>query len=94
MKQSVSKALLVDFDDLPDNAFVRQAQLLSSSVIPFSAATLWRRVRAGTFPQPVHISPQVTAWRVGEIRLWQKNPGGYVARSAQPYPKTAREGAA
>ena len=91
MKQSVSKALLVDFDDLPDNAFVRQAQLLSSSVIPFSAATLWRRVRAGAFPQPIHISPQVTAWRVNEIRQWQKNPSGYVARSAQPFPKTARE---
>ena len=94
MKQSVSKALLVDFDDLPNDAFVRQAQLLSSSVIPFSAATLWRRVRAGTFPQPVHISPQVTAWRVSEIRQWQKDPAGYVFKSIQSIPTTAKEGAA
>ncbi len=80
MKQRIPTSLLVAFDELPDSAFVRLNQLLSTAVIPFSAATAWRRVREGTFPQPVRISPQVTAWRVGEIREWLKCPGGFVAK--------------
>lgn len=39
-------------------------------VIPFSAATLWRMVAAGTFPKPVKLSPGCTAWRVEDIREW------------------------
>lgn len=79
MKQQFPTSLLVRFDDLPDSSFVRLNQLLSTAVIPFSAATAWRRVREGTFPRPVRVSPQVTAWRVGEIRQWLKDPGGYLA---------------
>ena len=56
---------------LPDTGFVRQSQL--KAVIPFSAATLWRKVAAKTFPQPVKLSPGVTAWRVEEVRAWMAN---------------------
>jgi hypothetical protein len=38
--------------------------------VPFSSATLWRRVKAGTFPKPVKLSERVTAWRVEDIRQW------------------------
>ena len=57
---------------LPPTGYVRQAQLLAS-VVPFSPSTLWRKVRAQTFPAPVKLSAGVTAWRVEEVRAWMEN---------------------
>jgi prophage regulatory protein len=34
---------------LPATGYVRQAQLVPH-IIPFSASTLWRKVKSGTFP--------------------------------------------
>lgn len=53
---------------LPETGFVRQPQVLR--LVPVSKSTLWRRVRAKTFPAPVKLSPGVTAWRVEEVRRW------------------------
>ena len=83
MKQQTPTSLPVCFDDLPDSSFVRLKQLLSTAVIPFSAATCRRRVHEGTFPQPVRVSPQITAFRVGEIRQWLKCPGEFIAERAE-----------
>lgn len=66
------------FDTLPDNAWLRQAQLVRSTKsadsavapLPFSAPTLWRMVKAGTFPKPTKLSARVTAWQVGQVRAW------------------------
>ena len=55
------------FDLLPSDGYVRQAHLIHA-VVPFSGATLWRKVKAGTFPRPVKLSERVTAWRVEDIR--------------------------
>jgi predicted DNA-binding transcriptional regulator AlpA len=57
---------------LPTTGYVRQAQLLAGGV-PFSAATLWRKVRAQTFPAPVKLSAGVTAWRVEDVRAWMES---------------------
>lgn len=57
---------------LPTIGYVRQAQLLASGV-PFSASTLWRRVRDHSFPAPVKLSAGVTAWRVEDVRAWMEN---------------------
>lgn len=59
------------FSELPETGFVRQSQLIPRP-IPFSAATLWRSVKAGTFPAPVKLSDRVTAWRVEDVREWIK----------------------
>lgn len=56
------------FDSRPNTGFIRQSHILE--VVPFSAATLWRMVRAGTFPAPTKLSTRVTAWRVSQIREW------------------------
>lgn len=53
---------------LPATGFVRQSQL--KAIIPFSATTLWRKVKAKEFPAPVKLSAGVTAWRVEEVRAW------------------------
>ncbi len=52
---------------LPATGFIRQAQLIPA-IFPFSSATLWRKVKAGTFPKPVKLGPRITAWRVEDIR--------------------------
>jgi prophage regulatory protein len=57
-----------NFADLPDGAFVRQPQVLE--VVPFSQATLWRRAKEGTFPEPIKLSARVTCWKVSEVRAW------------------------
>lgn len=65
------------FDALPDSAFIRESQLVQSpkrpetpAPLPFSAPTLWRKVKAGTFPAPIKLSERVTAWNVGTVRAW------------------------
>lgn len=56
---------------LPETGYVRQSHLIPG-VIPISPATLWRKVKAGQFPQPVKLSERVTAWRVDDIRAWMQ----------------------
>ncbi|ART59489.1 transcriptional regulator [Acidovorax carolinensis] len=65
------------FDTLPDSAFIRESQLVQSpkrpgnpAPLPFSAPTLWRKVKNRTFPAPVRLSERVTAWKVGDVRSW------------------------
>jgi len=65
------------FDALPDNAFIRESQLVKSAKrpdsfapLPFSAPTLWRLVAKGQFPKPIKLSTRVTCWKVGEVRAW------------------------
>jgi predicted DNA-binding transcriptional regulator AlpA len=70
------KGYLANFDVLPDSAFIRESQLVQRPLkdtlapLPFSAPTLWRKVKEGTFPKPVKLSAKVTAWKVGEVRAW------------------------
>lgn len=65
------------FDLLPDSSFIRASQLVQSSkrpgcesLLPFSAPTLWRKVKEGSFPAPHKLSAGVTAWNVGAVRAW------------------------
>jgi predicted DNA-binding transcriptional regulator AlpA len=67
---------------LPTTGYVREAQLVRQrkhpshpAVLPFSAATLWRKVRAGEFPKPVKLGPRITAWPVESIREWMAAQG-------------------
>ena len=38
--------------------------------LPGSRSTLWRQVKAGTFPAPIKISDGVTAWLKSDLDLW------------------------
>lgn len=58
--------------DLSATGYVRQSQLIPS-IVPISSATLWRKVKAGTFPAPVKLSERVTAWRVEDVRAWMQS---------------------
>ena len=50
--------------------FIRQKSLLS--LVGFSAPTLWRKVKAGTFPRPVKLGQNMTAWRYEEVQAWME----------------------
>ena len=70
-------AAIPSFDALPDSAFIRESHLVQSpkrpdraAPLPFSAPTLWRKVKAGTFPKPVKLGERITAFKVGEVRAW------------------------
>lgn len=67
----------IQFDQLSNSAFIRERDLVRHAKHPdrpvllqFSASTLWRYVKAKTFPQPVKISSGITAWNVGDVRAW------------------------
>lgn len=62
---------------LPQSQYIRQSQLIPF-IVPFSSATLWRKVKAGEFPKPVKLSERITAWRVAEISEWLESKSGVV----------------
>jgi predicted DNA-binding transcriptional regulator AlpA len=53
---------------LPETGFLRQPQVLA--FVPISKSTLWRRIQARTFPEPVKLSARITVWRAEDIRCW------------------------
>ncbi len=59
----------------PDQAasgLIRKRTVLSR--VPFSDTTLWRRVKDGTFPKPIHISTNAIAWREADVEAWIRSP--------------------
>ncbi|MBA0916068.1 MAG: AlpA family phage regulatory protein [Nitrosospira sp.] len=89
MFQTVSAEQKIRFDELPDSAFIRLKTLIAAGVVPFSASTVWRKVRCKEFPSPITISDQITAWRVRDVRQWQLSPGSY----SEKYRSTAQSAA-
>lgn len=73
---------------LPQTGYVRQPLLVGDTktgklgILPFSASTLWRRVRSGTFPAPVKLSERVTAWKAEDVHRWLADPVNYHAEKA------------
>lgn len=59
---------------LPETGFLRQRQVLA--FVPISKSTLWRQVRARSFPSPVKLSAGITAWRAEDVRRWITEQGG------------------
>jgi prophage regulatory protein len=39
-------------------------------IVPFGIATVWRRVKEGTFPKPQKISANCTVWSNDELNAW------------------------
>lgn len=54
---------------LPIGGYIRQSQLIPA-IVPFSSATLWRKVKNKEFPAPVKLSERITAWEVSAVREW------------------------
>ena len=54
----------------PKQGFIRQKGLLG--LVGFSAPTLWRKVKAGSFPKPVKLGQNMTAWRCEDVQAWME----------------------
>jgi len=72
-----SKPIDKTLDHLAGGRYVRLKSLIETGYIPFSPATLWRKVKDGSFPKPIKLSNQITAWRVEDLRNWALNPCEY-----------------
>ena len=74
----------VGSDQAPAQRFVGRAAWALRHLIdagndgctPISRSTLWRWVRAGRFPAPHKIGPNVTAWRAEEVREFMAKAEG------------------
>jgi prophage regulatory protein len=53
--------------------FLRVKDLIK--FLTLSQSTIWRKVRAGEFPQPIKLSEAVTAWKTSDVRAWIQNVG-------------------
>lgn len=78
INQPTAAAPITQIDALPDSALLREAQLVKkpgndAPIIPVSPSTLWRWVRTGQFPAPLKIGPNITAWRVADVRAWMQS---------------------
>lgn len=47
-------------------------------------STIYRRIRAGTFPPPVQTGPRRVAWRESDIAKWQRSLKIGVRTSSSP----------
>lgn len=54
--------------------YIRQREVLQ--LLPFSPATLWRKVATGDFVRPVKLGPRITAWSRAEVLAWLATKGG------------------
>jgi predicted DNA-binding transcriptional regulator AlpA len=79
MTDEASTKPILDFSELGDTAYVRPGYLHEHQIVPFSPATRRRKVEDRTFPSPIKISSNIVAFRVGDIRCWQKDPANYKA---------------
>ena len=61
-------ATQIQFQNLPDSALLREKEMIP--LLPWSAPTLWRRVKTGSFPQPIRLEGRITCWRWGDVRQW------------------------
>ncbi len=54
--------------------YIRIGELASTpnkvGLLPASPATIWRKVKDGTFPRPVKLAERITAWRMDDIQDW------------------------
>jgi hypothetical protein len=44
-------------------------------LVPFSSATLWRKVKSGEFPAPVKLSERITAWKTSAVLAYLRSHG-------------------
>ena len=58
---------------LPETGFVRLSTILK--VIPVCKSTWWAGVKTGRFPKAVKLGPNMTAWRVEDIRTYIEQAG-------------------
>lgn len=47
---------------------------------PISPASMWRKVKNGSFPKPVKLSAGITAFKNSDLAEWEQDPLNYKAK--------------
>ena len=50
----------------------------------FSRATLYRKIKAGTFPRQYRISERCCGWRASEVAIWSHSPVTFTVADLKP----------
>jgi prophage regulatory protein len=82
---------------IDDEVLARMDEVLQ--LVPFSRNHVYRMVRRGEFPAPVHVGVNRIAWRVREVLAWRATRDEYLkaqaaARSARTQAVAAKRGLA
>ncbi len=62
---------MFEFLQGPDEAVIRVKKVLLGTGM--KKTTLYRKIREGSFPSPVHLTEHCVGWRLGDIRDWLKS---------------------
>lgn len=57
--------------DTPPRVYVRLEELLT--MVPFSASTVWRKSKDGSFVKATRLSARITAWNRQAVLQWLEN---------------------
>ena len=60
---------------LSNKKFYRINHILE--LYPMGSATVWRRVKIGTFPKPIKLGENITAWRAEDLAEFDLDPMNY-----------------
>lgn len=60
------------------NSIMRLTEV--QTTVGLSRSTIYKRVRAGTFPAPVQLGLKSVGWRFGDIEAFLLSPSGYMQR--------------
>ena len=71
---------LVELPALPEQEFVREAEVLSW--LKVGRTTLWRWIRRCGFPSPVKLCGRTNRWRVEDLKRWARERSYVVAASS------------
>lgn len=67
-RETPRQSLAAQIRQFPSTGFVRLDQIVRPhGVMPFSASTWWRGIKAGHYPQPIKFGPNISAWRAEDI---------------------------
>lgn len=66
MADKVATETLERFDLLPDSALIPASVV--AGVFSCHTSNIWRMAADGRLPKPIKVSPQVTRWRVADVR--------------------------
>lgn len=61
------------------NAIMRRGEVERETGL--SRSTIYQRVKAGTFPAPVHLGARSVGWRVSDIDEFLSSPAGYKGKT-------------
>ncbi|MDD2337482.1 MAG: AlpA family phage regulatory protein [Geobacteraceae bacterium] len=58
-------------ENVVTDRLIRRKELVK--MVGYSASSIWRRCKDGSFPLAVRIGPSAVAWRLSEVEEWMNS---------------------